>query len=328
VAEKKIVVGFWLRFVSDLLDASLLAVFGFLLSIPFGELFYQMGDSGLWIGLVIAFLYAGILQSGIGQGQSIAKKLLNIQVVRLDGSYLSLSQSFLRYLVVAFVFYNQWIGMGIISAFPALNNSVFQFVYGLIIFALLLGISLLVAIHPLKRGLHDLLVGSIVVRKQMYDAENIAALKSPAKENRAFVICALVIVLLVCGQFFLFQKTASLRSDIEELIPQKQAIEENTQLTKVFPNLLWRVSQEADGSRKKTTGFGILGHLPKAKFEDEKIREAEAQKAVDIVVKFYSKISACDYIHVKIATGYNIGIWSFTQAQNYLFGLDGKIIKK
>jgi len=168
INEKKIVVGFWMRLLSDSLDAIFLAAFGFLLSIPFGGLFYQMGEKGLWLGLIISFLYTGILQSSIGQGQSLAKKFLKIQVLRLDGSFLSLPQSFLRYLIISLIYYNQWIGMGLLSLFPALNISIFQTLYSVVILFLLISTVILVAFHPLKRGLHDMLVGSIVVYKKFY----------------------------------------------------------------------------------------------------------------------------------------------------------------
>ncbi|MBI1870969.1 MAG: RDD family protein [Chlamydiae bacterium] len=100
--EKKIVVGFWIRLFSDSLDAIFLGALGFVLSLPLGSMFYKMGENGLWLGLVITFLYTGILQSGIGQGQSLVKRLLKIQVLRLDGSFLNLPQSFLRYSVILF----------------------------------------------------------------------------------------------------------------------------------------------------------------------------------------------------------------------------------
>ena len=47
VKEKSIVVGFWLRLVSDILDALILGLFGFLLSLPLQSVFYKVGENGL-----------------------------------------------------------------------------------------------------------------------------------------------------------------------------------------------------------------------------------------------------------------------------------------
>jgi len=105
--EKNIVVGFWLRLMTDVLDSIFLGLFGLLLFIPFKNLFYRLGEDGVWVGFCITFLYTGILQSAIGRGQSLAKRLFRIQVLRRNGSYLTLPQSFLRYSIIAFIFYNQ-----------------------------------------------------------------------------------------------------------------------------------------------------------------------------------------------------------------------------
>ncbi|MCK5581109.1 MAG: RDD family protein [Candidatus Omnitrophica bacterium] len=321
--EKKIVVGFWLRLCSDILDAILLGLFGFLLSIPLKGLFYQMGENGLWLGLCITFLYAGILQSNIGQGQSLAKKILKIQVLHRDGSYLSLPQSFFRYTVIALIFYNQWIGAGLISLFPFLNNNIFQTVYGFGIFFLLISSVVLVAFHPLKRGLHDMLVNSIVVRKGLYNLEEINALDDSSKAKRAFVIFGVCCLLLIGGSYFAFQKVSPMQPLLAELMTQKQEIEQATQLVNISPNYNWQSFRQSDGTEKRTAGVNIFAFLEKSKFDDEQSRLAEVEKAVDVVVGSYSKLAECDYINVQVRTGYNIGIWSFYLRQNYPYKTDG-----
>ncbi|MCD4780022.1 MAG: RDD family protein [Candidatus Omnitrophica bacterium] len=326
--EKKIVVGFWLRLFSDMLDAILLGLFGFLLSIPLKGLFYQMGENGLWLGLCITFLYTGILQSSIGQGQSLAKKILKIQVLRRDGSYLSLPQSFFRYSVIALIFYNQWIGTGLISLFPFLNNNIFQTVYSFGIFFLLISSVVLVAFHPLKRGLHDMLVNSIVVRKGLYSLEKINELDDSAKTKRAFVIFGVCCLLLVGGSYFALQKAAPMQPLLKELMTQKQEIEQTTQLLNVSPNYNWQSFKKPDGTVKKTAGVNIFAFLHKSKFDDEQFRLAEVEKVINIVVNSYSKLSACDYINVQLRTGYNIGIWSVYYKLNYPHNTDGTPITK
>src|SRR4051812_1168077 len=96
----KMIAGFWIRFFADFLDAIFLAIFGFLLSLPLKGTFYKLGEKGVWIGLIITFLYTGILQSALGEGQSLAKRILKIQVLKMDGEYLSLPMSFLRYSII------------------------------------------------------------------------------------------------------------------------------------------------------------------------------------------------------------------------------------
>ncbi len=322
--EKKIVVGFWLRLLTDILDAAFLGLFGFLLSIPFNGIFYKMEENGLWLGLCITFLYTGILQSGIGQGQSLAKKLLRIQVLHRDGSYLTLSQSFLRYSVIALIFYNTWIGMGLVSLFPFLDNIVFQIFYSFGILLLLISTVILVAFHPLKRGLHDMLVNSIVVRKGLYNLEKINKADNSAKAKRAFIICGICCALVVGGFYFLSQKQQPLKPILDELMQQKEEIEKSTQLTNVSPNYNWHNVVQADGTIKRTTGVNIFAFLEKSKFNDEKVRLSEMEKAVNIVVKSFSKLPECDYMNIQVRTGYNIGIWSFYYKYSRPYATDGQ----
>ena len=181
--EKKVVVGFWLRLVSDTIDTIILGLFGLALALPLMDVFNKIGENGLWIGLVITFLYTGILQSSFGKGQSLAKKILKIQVLRRDGSYLSLTRSFLRYLIIALIFYNGWIAMGLFNIFPSLNNYIFPQIYSYVIFTLMIGCAVMVSFHPLKRGLHDLIADSIVVRKRVYTPEKVDQLENPKKQR-------------------------------------------------------------------------------------------------------------------------------------------------
>lgn len=330
VRKKKIVAGFWLRLCSDILDALFLGLFGFLLSIPFTSLFYKIGETGLWLGLCITFLYTGILQSGLGKGQSLAKKLLKIQVLRRDGSYLSLPQSFLRYSFIALIFYNQWIGIGFISAFPFLNNYIFQSIYFFGISFLFISTIVLVAFHPLKRGTHDMLVNSIVVRKGTYDLEKINELDDSSKVKKAFIICGVLsCVLLIGGYYFSYQRQGDLKPSLvlEELMEQEQKIEENTQLTNVSPNYNWQNFKQSDGTMKQTTSVNIFAFLEKSKFDNEDLRLSEVKKTVDIVVKSSSKLPEYDYINIQVRTGYNIGIWSWYYRHNYRFTADGQPIK-
>ena len=74
--EKKIVVGFWLRLATDILDAIFLGIFGYVVIIlPHRKIVHNLGDAGILIDLYVAFLYFGLLQSSIGKGHYSAKVL-------------------------------------------------------------------------------------------------------------------------------------------------------------------------------------------------------------------------------------------------------------
>lgn len=190
--QKPIVVGFWFRFLSDFLDVVFLGLVGFAAAWPLKDVLYEMGDQGWWIGLLVTFAYAGFLQSAIGNGQTLAKKLLKIQVLKRDGTFMSLPESFLRYAVIAFIAYNGWIGSGLVASFPVLQNDAFATAYMVLVLFCLCGVICIVPFHPLKQGLHDLLVDTVVVRKGRFTREALEELRNDEKAKRAYAIAASV----------------------------------------------------------------------------------------------------------------------------------------
>lgn len=327
IKEKKIVVGFWLRLISDIFDVIFLGLLGALISLPLKGLFYSIGEDGLWIGLCITFLYTGILQSNIGQGQSLAKKLLKIQVLRRDGSYLSLPRSFLRYTIIALICYNSWIWMALTSVLPFLNNHFLQSIYVYFVFFLLLGVVILVAFHPLKRGLHDFLADSVVVRKGMYDSEKISLLNVPSKVKKSFALWGSCCILLIMVSYYLIQRQNYLIPLLKELTPIRKNIEETTQFKNISIRRTWYTFSGADGTVKKTTSIDVFAFLKKSKFDDVQLLSSEVKKVSDIVNKSYSKIDECNYVSVQARTGFNIGIFSYYYRQNMRFTTKGELLK-
>jgi hypothetical protein len=58
------------------------------------------------------------------------------------------------------------------------------------------GCFLMIPLHPLKRGLHDLVCGSIVVYRGRYDAAALASLENPRRARTAIALTGLSAVLL------------------------------------------------------------------------------------------------------------------------------------
>lgn len=323
---KKLVIGFWIRLLSDVLDCMILGAVGYLLSVPLKELFHWIGESAFLIGVVISFLYFGIMQSSVAGGQTLANMLLRIQVLRLDGAYLSKSRAFLRFLVPAFLLFNQSILLALTSLFPALDNFPFQSFYSLLVAILFIGISLLVALHPLKQGVHDLMVGSIVVRENAYHADTISLLSDPSKKIRAFTLTGLFLVLIIAGTFTGTKQDEPMRPVVDLLIRQKHVLEENTALRRIMPRIVLRGVPQPDGSLKEVRILELEATLLRPIFDDEDFRRQQVRTAVNLLVKNYPHVSTCNYIDAKIMTGYNIGIWYFYKRADYYFAPNGKEI--
>ncbi|MEI7489182.1 MAG: RDD family protein [Chryseobacterium sp.] len=193
----KVLAGFWIRLLADAIDMAVLWVIGFILGFFLETWFIKLGGNVTWIGLLISIAYFVPMQSTFGKGQSLGKRLLGIQVLDMKGQPLSLAKSFIRYLVIAFVGYSG-IFTGVINLLLASSLIEFANLVTLYIgFFALAGCYFLLPIHPLKRGLHDLLADSLVVYQGRFNLNAIATLNDPKKTKKAFLIFGIIIALMV-----------------------------------------------------------------------------------------------------------------------------------
>ncbi len=342
------VIGFWKRLVSDFLDAVFLAGVGFLLSLVTGDLFFEVGSQGAWIGLVISFLYTGLLQTSLGRGQSMGKKILGIQVLAMDGSYLSFPKSFLRYGVLAFFVYNQAIAqmLGL-----TLNLDWTSILYTILVFCALLGCFLMVPIHPLKRGLHDLVAGSLVVKKGTYTSDLVKLDgKGKTRAKVAYGVWGGACLLLTgAGAYFFFNMPQF--PEMDKLLAIGHRVSQETDFMNVSVTLntthyyysrsgnssttvtVSLPKTNSDGAEKNAapaaqapdasrTILTVTGYLPKNIFDSPQ-KDVETAKAAALAAQAMEGANPLDGIRVTTRKGYNIGIWSFNYSNDSDFKADG-----
>jgi len=100
VAGSSSFAGAWRRLGAFVVDAFLLGLVGVIAGYFLFDFFVSLGSWGRVLGFAIALGYFGTLNSGIGHGQTIGKRLLRIRVVSADGSPLSVSKSVLRFAIL------------------------------------------------------------------------------------------------------------------------------------------------------------------------------------------------------------------------------------
>jgi uncharacterized RDD family membrane protein YckC len=124
--------GFWIRFLAILIDGIIVAVVNSAIAAVLS--LNTNGRSGLQILLGLVYYVYFWSKSSPWPGQTIGSKLLNIRVIRTDGSDLELSQSLIRYV-------------------------------GFFISAICLLIGLIwAAFDPNKQGWHDKIAGTYVIK--------------------------------------------------------------------------------------------------------------------------------------------------------------------
>jgi uncharacterized RDD family membrane protein YckC len=104
--------GFWIRFVAIFIDAIIVGVVNSTLAAILN--LNTNGRSGLQVLLGLLYYVYFWSSNSPWPGQTIGSKLLNIRVIRTDGSELSLSQALLRY--VGFVISAACLLIGLIWA--------------------------------------------------------------------------------------------------------------------------------------------------------------------------------------------------------------------
>jgi uncharacterized RDD family membrane protein YckC len=108
--------GFWIRFLAILIDSIIVGIVNSAIGAILG--LNTNGRSGLQILLGLVYYIYFWSNSSPWPGQTIGSKLLNIRVIRTDGSDLTISQALIRY--VGFVISTLVLLIGLIwAAFDA-----------------------------------------------------------------------------------------------------------------------------------------------------------------------------------------------------------------
>jgi uncharacterized RDD family membrane protein YckC len=291
--------GFWIRLASDLIDAIVLGAIGYVIVLLFRGSVLRLGERAALIGAPVTLVYMGVLQSHIGGGRTLAKRWLGLRVLRLDGQYLSLDRSLVRWALMGVLSYGSAIGLAVAGLFPRLpTEALGAAIFGAQV-SLALGCGLLVAFHPLKRGLHDLLTGSIVIRGGKVPTELIARLHKPQRDRR-FVLAAVAVALVVSiAGLNLGRKVAS------QVQPNARVANAMTEMGIGSPGVLDSMVTTPSGTFHQII---VTGYLPTT--SDGAPLVQNAQDRILALVRADMPLEGVDSIIITLRSGVNVGIYS------------------
>jgi len=276
--------GFWIRILAFAVDIMLLGFFGRLLGLLFFKQFAELGQWGNLVGFPVALLYFGILNSKIGGGQTIGKKLLRIKVVGKNTDYIRLRASLLRSAILILP-----------AIFPVpFKFSSASFLTALIL--LLLQISIIYAYIAnvySRQSIHDLICGTYVVKSAA--AENF----SPKAVPKSFYVFLLIVNICIIA----FSACAG--SKIYSHPPFKNLIILQDQLYSLgdFVNISTNAGKTwVKNAEFKYVSAEIIQKRKPASDEDE------AKKIAKFILNNYPDAKNKDYIRVTLSYGYDIGI--------------------
>lgn len=154
------------------------------------ELLSGIGPYGPWIGYLGAMLYFTLLESRIGRGQTVGKRLLGIRVVTFEGGFLTLRMAFARTMILVGSF--AVTDDGALASLPPFLAALLYAVGGL---TTLVVLYLFLVNWRGGQSLHDMAAGTVVATTW----EAPPAIPRPVRRGHWVAIRILYAVAFLCG---------------------------------------------------------------------------------------------------------------------------------
>jgi len=298
--ERRVICGFWKRLLALFVDIVLLGVVGSICGLLLFDLLSQAGAWGRLIGFAIALAYFGVLNSAIGGGQTVGKRLTGIEAVNREGGHISLRRSLARYVVFGAPFYLNGL---------MLPTGVATYSTAMILALLIFGcggatVYLYVFNRSTRQTLHDLVVGSYVVKKSV-DGEPLGTTSRPhlyAVGLWFLAISVLSLIMMRVSQDDMFVESRAVQGSIEEISSIHAAA--------VGAGKGWRI---VDNSATEWTYYNVTATW-KGEPQD---MESAAQSIASMVLEQSPTSMESDTLSISIRYGYDLGIASSWKSQTF-----------
>lgn len=283
--------GFWRRIFAFLLDAIILGSAGLIAGYFLFDFFAGLGPWGILIGFGVSLLYFGILDSSIGGGQTIGKRLLKIKVADAGGAPISIGMAFARFAIFGVpCFLNG-------AALPGLQMPLFAILDALVVFGV--GgamVYLYIFNRRTRQSLHDLAVGSFVISAKDQGKEKMAPVwKGHFALVGAWVAATLLFVTVALPRIAQVGPLPGLLSLQQEINGPGRAC------TTVLMGDNWTY---LDGKKTETKFLQVTAAFNARPSDFKKA----AYDVARIVLSKYPQVSGRDRLNIIIIYGYNIGI--------------------
>jgi uncharacterized RDD family membrane protein YckC len=292
--EEGVVCGFWRRIFAFIIDGIILGIIGIAIGTTGYDFFAELGGWGFLLGFSIFVIYCGILNSSIGNGQTLGKRLLKIQVVDHEMETISPAKSLLRSTVFGIPYFLN----GAIIPSSAESNFLVSLIIGIVVFFGCISLVYLYIFNRMTRqSLHDLIVGTYVIKTnhaQEYSFQPIW--KGHYSVIGAIFVGVIVIIIVVMPKLT--------KSDFfSELSIVQQSIE-NSGLVHATTVTVGTSSGNNNQGHWENSNFSVNAILKKRpKNYDEVIN-----KIAGIAITTYPKALSKNTITIGVSYGYDIGI--------------------
>lgn len=292
--------GFWRRVGAFLVDVLVLGAVGVMLGMAFGDDLARLGPWGRLVGFGVALVYFGVLNSRLGGGQTLGKRLLKVRVVGADGAALPVSRAVARFCPVGVA----WFANNLLLP-PAVLMSPWGHLLSLAVFGLgLSSLYLLVFNRPSRRTLHDWLVGSRVVPMQ---GQGEAA---PAKRVHQVVVAALV---LAAGLGPWFAQGVASSESFAPIVKAHAAVGATPGLDHVQVVMGQSFTLSSRSGQSNTHYLSITAYQA----DPDVNRPERARELATLALASSEEARRVDLVQVTLVHGYDIGIASWWRSRSF-----------
>lgn len=290
--------GFWRRLVAFLVDGFIIAIPGWLIGLVFYDRLVRIGQSGRLIGVVIALLYFALLNSSLGKGQTLGKRLLKIRVVDLQGKTIPLHRSTLRYVILWLPFFcnhlmvdsgNLWLAIPLTLIVFGLGGSIVYFFF---------------FNRKNRRTVHDFCAGTLVVKAEPQAAPEF----SPTWRGHFAILAVILVGLSIAGAVLIPSQMQ--KPEFAEILDLQQALQQEPGVHAVGVQYGWTRSGD-----NTTQWFAVSVNVSDPQVD----LEETANHFAKLALTREDQIDQKDLLVVNVSRGYDIGIAAnrFTQRFAY-----------
>jgi len=290
----------WRRIVAFLLDDIIVGVAGALLALPFFEILSRFGAWGRLVGFCVALPYFAILNSKIGNGQTVGKRWMRIQVVDGAGNTLPFLRSAARYAVLAIPYFLNGLVIPQASTPWAVTTAMSVIIFGV-------GgatVYLMLFNRRTRQGIHDLAVGSYVAV-----AGNNGPVSATSIWKPHWIILGTLLTALLAGGG-IFANRLSQSGPFPELLEDIRMIESIDGVQSAGAQDL-RSSTWGSGEVKKIL---VLNVFWTGKDADE---TAAADQIAKLIVRQDHQVENHDLLRIVLVRGYDLGIAHVSVTHSY-----------
>jgi uncharacterized RDD family membrane protein YckC len=294
--------GFWIRLIAFTIDGIILGIVGFLLGFLYKPVLLGIGAFGRVIGFFVVLLYFGLLNSKIGKGQSLGKKLMKIKVINQKGEFISPLRSFARSAILEIPFFlNNWM---LPSSF---SKPIIVSIIGFIVFVIGgIIIYLFIFNKETRQSLHDLACGTYVVKEE----------SEGEIEPRKIAIIHYIVSGALILSFFIFSFIIAANLSEDSLMSELHSASEGLYEKENILHASIYVEKRRAFHTNQTTTFVRSTVILR---EEPESRQSEAKSIAKYLIDNISEAKEKDEILIIISYGFDIGIASWWNSENFSF---------